>query len=109
MNDTASFGSFTHAFFSRFRDEFTKLPSLSFPILSGYLPGRFDTDDARGMKKALNDALVLQGLSELSTLTVPLQPPASWSNGEWMDGLNMNVCEGIPSPLLQELIYENVS
>ena len=45
MNDTATFGSFTQAFLTRFRDEFIKLPTVMFPILSGVDPERVDVDD----------------------------------------------------------------
>ena len=45
MNDTSTFGSFTHAFLTRFRDEFTKLPVISFPIFSGVDPRHVDPDD----------------------------------------------------------------
>ena len=45
MNDTSTFGSFTHSFLTRFRDEYTKLPSFSFPILSGVDPQDVDRDD----------------------------------------------------------------
>ena len=45
MNDTSTFDSFTHAFLTRFRDEFTKLPVLSFPIFAGVNPGHVDPDD----------------------------------------------------------------
>lgn len=45
MNDTSTFGSFTHSFLTRFRDEFVKLPSFSFPILSGVDPRVADVDD----------------------------------------------------------------
>lgn len=96
MNDTATFGSFTHSFLTRFRYDFTKLPCLTFPILSDSLPGAVDADNPRGIKKVLNDALVLQGLSELSTLTVPLRLPSTWSPTPSFDGLDLNVCCAVP-------------
>ncbi|PSR73009.1 hypothetical protein PHLCEN_2v11113 [Hermanssonia centrifuga] len=40
--------------------------------------------------KALNDALCLQGLSELSSLNVPIQPPSTWTSTGWLDDLNIN-------------------
>lgn len=92
MNDSLTYGGFTHAFLTRFRDDFTKLPCLALPVLSGCLPGKMDVDDARAVKKALNDALLLQSLSDLSTLTVPIQPPSIWSSGRWLQGLNLGVC-----------------
>lgn len=47
--DTAPFGSFINSFFTAFRDEFPKLPSLSIPLLSQFTPisGRIDVDDVR--------------------------------------------------------------
>lgn len=38
MNDTSSFGSFTHSFISSFRDELLKMPCLVFPLLSDAVP-----------------------------------------------------------------------
>lgn len=46
-NDTADFGSFINSFLSKFRDEFAKLPCLSFYILSENAPNEVDADDVR--------------------------------------------------------------
>ncbi|EKM52417.1 uncharacterized protein PHACADRAFT_211670 [Phanerochaete carnosa HHB-10118-sp] len=89
MNDSLTFGGFTHSFLTRFRDDFAKLPCLSFPVLSGSVPGMADVDDSRAVGKALNDALLLQSLSDLSTLTVPIQPPSLWSSSTWLRDLNL--------------------
>ena len=42
--DNATFGAFTDAFLTSFRDEISKLPSLVFPILSNAVPGHIDVD-----------------------------------------------------------------
>ncbi|KAI0920356.1 hypothetical protein AcV5_010118 [Taiwanofungus camphoratus] len=90
MNDTATFGGFTDSFLTAFRDEFPKLPCLTFSILSRAFPGPSGPDDDLGTRKAINDALCLQSLDELSTLSVPIQAPATWSTGEWLEGTSLN-------------------
>lgn len=47
MNDTSTFGSFVNAFLARFRDDFVKLPCLSFSVLSASAPSKVDADDVR--------------------------------------------------------------
>ena len=49
----------------------------------------------RGIRKALNDALCIQGLNELSTMTVPLQSPTTWRPGPWTAELTTDVCRSI--------------
>lgn len=43
--DTATFGSFTDSFLTSFRDEFSKLSILSFPLLSEAISKPLDLDD----------------------------------------------------------------
>ncbi|KAI0061973.1 tubulin nucleotide-binding domain-like protein [Artomyces pyxidatus] len=88
--NTDSFGSFAHSLLTVFRDEFPKLPSLTFPILSDVVPGDIDVDDVKGMRKALNDALFLRGVYEISTMNVPLESPELWKTGVWSAGLAPN-------------------
>lgn len=47
MNDTATFGSFIDSFLTSFRDEYLKIPSIIFPLLSDVLLGQIDVDDVR--------------------------------------------------------------
>ncbi|KAI0300473.1 Misato segment II tubulin-like domain-containing protein [Multifurca ochricompacta] len=89
--DNASFGSFTNSLLTAFRDEFPKQPTLTFAVLSDAVPGDLDVDDLLGTRKALNDALCLQGLNDLSTMSVPLQSPSSWLLGPWTEELNTNL------------------
>ena len=43
------------------------------------------------MRAVVNDAMFLHDLASLSTLTVPLQVPATWMTTEWLDGIDFNV------------------
>ncbi|KAJ3476453.1 hypothetical protein NLI96_g11147 [Meripilus lineatus] len=88
MNDTTSFGGFTHSLITSFRDEFTKTSCFTFPILSSSVPGLIEADDAIGIRKALNDALFLRSLDELSTICIPFQSPVNWQRGRWSRNFN---------------------
>ncbi|TCD64574.1 Protein dml1 [Steccherinum ochraceum] len=70
MNDMSTFGGFTHSFLAAF--PYQVLSTLTIAI-----------------KKALNDALCLQGLDELSTLSIPIQNPATWTRGPWVDDIDL--------------------
>ncbi len=92
-----------------FRDEFPKQPTLMFAVLSDAVPGDIDVDDVRrsscalcvircltkgqtqAIRKALNDALCLHGLNELSSMTIPLQSPSNWRPGPWTAELTTDV------------------
>ena len=45
IHDTATFGSFTCSFLTQFRDEFSKLVTFSFPVLSGVAPKNIEVED----------------------------------------------------------------
>lgn len=45
MNDTTTFGGFTHSFLTAFRDEFMKLPCWTFSMLSDCIPSTLNVDD----------------------------------------------------------------
>ena len=45
MNDCSTFGGFTEVFLAAFRDEFPKLPSLAFPLLSASSYAPVDADE----------------------------------------------------------------
>ncbi|KII83792.1 hypothetical protein PLICRDRAFT_119052 [Plicaturopsis crispa FD-325 SS-3] len=89
MHDISTFGSFTDAFLTAFRDEYTKLSSLSFPLLSDAIPGEIDADDV--LRKALNDAMCLRNLNELSSMNAPIQSPSTWTDGSWDAELDLNL------------------
>ncbi|KAJ7119836.1 mtDNA inheritance protein Dml1 [Mycena epipterygia] len=80
MHDTTNFGSFIHSFLTSLRDDFVKLPLLAWPLLSDATAPFKTVDDRRGMRKIMNDALVLRSLSELSSMSVPIQTPTSWTD-----------------------------
>ncbi|CAL1697854.1 unnamed protein product [Somion occarium] len=89
-NESSSFGGFTHAFLLAFREEFPKLPSITFSLLSSATPSSIEADDDFGLRRVLGDALGLQGLKELSTMTIPIQSPSSWSPGPWLEDLALD-------------------
>ncbi|KAI0254449.1 hypothetical protein BJV78DRAFT_1184394, partial [Lactifluus subvellereus] len=91
FTDNSSFGSFANALLTAFRDEFPKQPTLMFAVLSDSVPENLDVEDIRGIRKALNDALCLHGLNELSTMTIPLQSPNNWVHGPWTAELITNL------------------
>lgn len=49
---------------------------------------------------ALNDALCMRGLENMSTLNVPVQAPATWQRTDWLDDLNLDVRMGPNRPPL---------
>ncbi|KAI0254442.1 tubulin domain-containing protein [Lactifluus subvellereus] len=91
FTDNSSFGSFANALLTAFRDEFPKQPTLMFAVLSDSVPEDLEVEDIRGIRKALNDALCLHGLNELSTMSIPLQSPNNWVHGPWTAELITNL------------------
>lgn len=87
MNDTADFGSFTHSFLTSFRDEYVKLPCITFPFLSHRSPQQGDALDTQAMVSLIDDALYLRSLYELSEMTTPIQSPSSWASSAWGSGV----------------------
>ncbi|KAI0651282.1 tubulin nucleotide-binding domain-like protein [Trametes meyenii] len=90
-SDCNTFGGFTDAFITAFRDEYPKLPSLAFQLLSDASNIPVTADEERNATKAINDALCLRSSEALSTISVPVQHPSTWRRGEWLDGLNMDL------------------
>lgn len=45
MNDTDTVGGFMSSFLASFRDEYLKLPSFAFPVLSGAASSKCDLDE----------------------------------------------------------------
>ncbi|KAG2143689.1 Misato segment II tubulin-like domain-containing protein [Suillus clintonianus] len=82
MNDTATFGGFSHAFLTSFRDEFLKASTLNFSFLSGADPNHAGIDNFLDTKRIINDALCLQSLHQLSDITFPILNPSRWSTLE---------------------------
>ena len=40
---------------------------------------------------AINDALCMRGLESQSAMNVPVQNPSVWRNGDWLEGLDIDV------------------
>ncbi|CAA7263931.1 unnamed protein product [Cyclocybe aegerita] len=78
LNDASTFGSYMGSFFVSFRDEYLKLPSLSFPLGVGGISKSLDIENAESTRKFLNEALYLSALNELSSMNIPINDPASW-------------------------------
>ncbi|ESK86503.1 protein dml1 [Moniliophthora roreri MCA 2997] len=92
INDTATFGSFTHSLLSTFHDELSKAPSIVFPLLANVVPRGKHIDEPSSTRKILNDALFLRGQNDLSLTTVPIQSPLSWNEPPWKNILSLTVC-----------------
>jgi hypothetical protein len=89
MHDTPTFGGFSHAFLTSFRDEFLKASTLNFSFLSGADPNHTGIDNFLNTKRIINDALCLQSLHQLSDITFPILNPSRWS------ALESNVLQGL--------------
>ncbi|KAJ7868755.1 mtDNA inheritance protein Dml1 [Mycena olivaceomarginata] len=79
MHDTSTFGSFVDAFLTSVRDDFAKLPLFSWSLLSDATPFK-PMDNKRGVRKLVNDALTMRSLSEMSSISVPIQSPTTWTD-----------------------------
>ncbi|KAI9068825.1 tubulin nucleotide-binding domain-like protein [Trametes sanguinea] len=90
-SDCDTFGGFTDAFFAAFRDEYPKLPSLTFPLLSNASNLPVTAEEEQLAAKLINDALCMRSLEAVSTINVPLQHPSTWKRTEWLDGLNIDL------------------
>ncbi|KAJ7162919.1 mtDNA inheritance protein Dml1 [Mycena filopes] len=81
MHDTSTFGSFMNSLLTTLRDDFGKLPLVSLPLLSDATPSFNSMEDPRRRaRKLINDALTLRGLSELSSISAPVQSPTTWTD-----------------------------
>ncbi|KAJ7166314.1 Misato segment II tubulin-like domain-containing protein [Mycena crocata] len=81
MHETSTFGSFVHSFLTSLRDDFVKLPILAWPLLSDTQPQPFQSvNNRRGTRKIINDALVLRSLSELASMSIPIQSATTWTD-----------------------------
>ncbi|KAF8512947.1 tubulin domain-containing protein [Hysterangium stoloniferum] len=86
--DAVPFGSFTTALLMQLRDEYAKLPLLTFCSLSPFDAMGINMDNAAACMSAMNDALTLYELGSLSTITVPLSHPSTWQRGKWDEYIN---------------------
>jgi len=81
MNDTASFGSFISSFLISFHDEYLKLPSLIFPLLSDVVPRHIDVDDVSGPLKCLpcNPLIVSETRRQESSKRRSISEKSEWA------------------------------
>ncbi|OJT12345.1 Protein dml-1 [Trametes pubescens] len=91
LSDCGSFGGFTDAFITAFRDEHPKIPSLAFALLSSASNILVHADEEQNAMKAINDALCMRSIEAMSTISVPLQHPSTWQRKEWLEGLNVDL------------------
>ncbi|KAK2463884.1 hypothetical protein APHAL10511_004056 [Amanita phalloides] len=78
VSDVDTFGGFTSAFLTTFRDEFSRASSLVVPILSCSSFHFAGTPDARASRAVVNDAYYLRSLSEFASMSVPILSPTAW-------------------------------
>ncbi|KIK50577.1 hypothetical protein GYMLUDRAFT_182599 [Collybiopsis luxurians FD-317 M1] len=88
--DTSTFGSFSYSFLMAFHDELSRAPCLSFPLMTDAVPRNINLENKLHVRKVFNDAVYLRELGNLSLLTVPLQNPTTWSNGDWKMNLKLD-------------------
>ncbi|KAJ3994637.1 Misato segment II tubulin-like domain-containing protein [Lentinula boryana] len=83
MSDTSTFGSFSISFLMAFNDELSRAPCLSFPLLGDAVPRNVNLENTVQIRKVVNDAVYLRELDSLSSLTIPILNPNTWSKGGW--------------------------
>ncbi|KAJ6455441.1 Misato segment II tubulin-like domain-containing protein [Mycena sanguinolenta] len=77
IHDTSTFGAFVDALLASLRDDFAKLPLFSLPLLSDAVPSKPVNNRLR-VRKLVNDALAMRGLSEMGSMSIPIQSPTTW-------------------------------
>ncbi|EGO28775.1 hypothetical protein SERLADRAFT_434675 [Serpula lacrymans var. lacrymans S7.9] len=91
IQDTSTFGSFIGSMLSSFRDEYPKNQALTFALLSSTHTGHIDVNSNPSViNEAVNDALCLRALNELSDATIPIYHPSHWPQGAWADNLKFD-------------------
>jgi len=81
LSESETFGGFTDALLTTFRDEFSKTTSLVVPILSGALYDPLSVPDVN--MNVVNDALYMRSLSEECSMVLPIQNPSMWPSDSW--------------------------
>lgn len=88
MNDIDAFGSFMDSFVFALRDEYPKMTSVVFPLMSYNAPQTLDIYDAQKTRQVLNEAMYLRTLNECSSMNIPIKHPARWDKSLWREPLN---------------------
>ncbi|PFH48792.1 hypothetical protein AMATHDRAFT_64624 [Amanita thiersii Skay4041] len=89
VNDVDTFGGFTNALLTAFRDEFSKMPTLTIPLLSSALPTWTGTN-TQATTMIINEALYLRSLSEISSMNLPILDPSYWQSDQWSHLVNFD-------------------
>ena len=107
MNDVDAFGSFMNAFVITLRDEYPKLASVTFPVMSNSTSQALDVrsqdfhsesyfthmlHQAQKTGQLFNEAMYLRTLNEYSSMNIPIKHPARWDKSLWGEPLNFSVC-----------------
>ncbi|KAF8805003.1 tubulin nucleotide-binding domain-like protein [Phlegmacium glaucopus] len=85
MNDVDAFGSFMNSFVIALRDEYPKMTSVVFPLMS---TGTLDIHNAQNTRQLFNEAMYLRTLNECSSMNIPIKHPARWDKSLWNEPLN---------------------
>lgn len=107
--DAVSFGSFSCELLSQLRDEYPKLPILSFCSLSPFDPLNASVDDPETGMYILNDAMTLHKLASLSCQVIPLQHPSSWARNPWCEDIVTNFLNPYHSSALLSAHIESIT
>ncbi|KAG8905754.1 mtDNA inheritance, partitioning of the mitochondrial organelle [Tulasnella sp. 403] len=78
--DNTSFGAFTMGLLEHIKDEYSKSPILTFPLLSSAIPSaKSDYSNTREAISIIGDSLVFRDLiTSYASLVVPVQQPMNW-------------------------------
>ncbi|KAJ3824552.1 Misato segment II tubulin-like domain-containing protein [Lentinula raphanica] len=92
MSDASTFASFSVSFLMAFNDELSRAPCLSFPLMGDAVPRNIDLENVTlHIRKVVSDAVYLRELDSLSSLTVPILNPNTWTKGSWDVNLKIDV------------------
>ncbi|KAL8277816.1 hypothetical protein RQP46_009799 [Phenoliferia psychrophenolica] len=72
------FGGFASVFLETIRDDFTKHAIFTTAMLSDSLGWKRADTERSSQQRLLNNTLSMQHLEELSSMVLPIQPPAAW-------------------------------
>ena len=118
MNDVDSFGSFMNSFLITLRDEYPKMASVVFPLMSsvtaqildiGRVSSRLLTtglcrthmrSQVENARQLFTEAMYLRTLNECSSMNIPIKHPARWHKSLWKEPMNFPVCRPYVMPRL---------
>lgn len=110
LNDITTFGGFIDGFLAHFKDEYSKLPSITFPTLTIGFQDSLEVENFTQefeTRRLLNEALCLRNFNESSSITVPIEEPTFWPSSVWSEPLCWPVSRSDFNPF-HELIFLRV-